>query len=294
MVNDEQQTEMMMMLSDNHSETLHRSWDPIAKAAGDRLCSIEEDVDLYGFSFVKSMHQALWNESGPKAQIDDIHNHENWHNMKSVELMMGAYHLDSYGRTKKSEFSTVSLSSLQGSIADFQSERFVIQGRAYLMAKNFAKALLSFERALQVNPRCIPAMLYRIEISMNAGDLRTAHAEVRKVLEVEPANADALRLLQRIPSTMPDTNRDTSQGRKFVGVIDRLQQTLHESEASHRQMEKQDGSSKSTSSSSSDTSDSESDDSSSRKRKRRRKDKDKKKKKDKHKKKKKHKRHRKD
>lgn len=284
-----------MMLSDNHSEDLHRSWDLLAKGTGDRLCSIEENVDLYGFSFVKSMHQALWNESGPKAYIDDIHNHENWHNIKSVDLMMGAYHLNSYGRTKKSEFSTISLSNLQQSIADFQSERLLIQGRAHLMAKNFAKALLSFERALQMNPRCIPAMLYRTEISINAGDFRTAYAEARKVLEVEPANTDALRLLQRIPTTTPGADQNFSQGRKFVGTIDRLQQTLHGSEYSHQQMGNRDYSSESSSSSSSSSaSDTDTDDSSSRKRKRRRKDKYKKKKKDKHKRKKKRKRHRRD
>lgn len=282
------------MLSEKHKATLYRSWDQMTKAKDDRLCSIEERVDLYGFSFVKSMHQALWDESSPNGQLSDIHDHENWHNMKSVDLMMGAYHLDSFGRTTKSEFSDVNLSQLQGSIAEFQSERFVIQGRKYLLAQNYAKALVSFDSALQANPKCIPALLYRTEISIHAGDFQTAEIEARKVLEIEPSNTDALRLLQRIPSTTVGATRNISQGRTFEGTINRLHQTLHDTVDSHRQIDKQDTTSDSSSTSTTDSSSSDDDDSSSRKRKRRRKGKDKKKKKDKHKRKKKHKRQRKD
>ncbi len=111
------------------------------------------------------------------------------------------FHLDSGKRLFQAERDAEAIAALRRAVflAPYQSEAHLMLGRAYQRAGRLADAVTSLKIAIW-SADTIAARVLLGEVYLQTRDTAAARAEAQAALRLDPANAEARRLFERIPA----------------------------------------------------------------------------------------------
>jgi tetratricopeptide (TPR) repeat protein len=112
---------------------------------------------------------------------------------------LAAFHLQAGRRAYQAERDAEAIAELRRAVylSPYQSDAHLLLGRAYLRSGRLDEAIDALKIALWIDDT-VAGHLVLAEAYMQARDVETARAELTWILQADPQNADAKRLLERV------------------------------------------------------------------------------------------------
>ncbi len=190
----------------------------------------ERDADTY------ALRLALLSGYDPKGSIELFDKFARREGKPSRLLIYLSTHPHSTERLERAKRANEDLGRIHPELPAFAAHTLV--GAGYSQRGLYRHAALHYEKAIQLQPKHVPALLGLAQAKEALGEFEEAHKWYERVLEIEPQNEEARQGLKRLELSPPASNQSQTSGDIEQRIAMRLKFALSEWEIVQRQWEK--------------------------------------------------------